>query len=332
MTPHPANEFGRESADWSKAYLEHLTRSTAQSARMLKLYQQVLESVSHGHLAPTVFQDYYLRFTQTHWPEYARQLTQLNARFLGELIQIGTIYSPEQTESDPVSAEEPDMRPPEFDAADGAMWFQQLAEYAGQLNAKALRAYRAQLDRVAAGETTPSEIQGATSKFLRQRLPGYLQHVGQLYFDLVSGLNDVRAEYEAEYFLGMLATANRQDESQPLVLNLSAPLGETTVAALEVENPTEKRTTIRCSVTDVRRADGVGPAFAPTITITPEALDLAPGEQGSVRISLRLDETDYDAGALYSGILFITGQAELPVEVLLRITGTPPLPQPRETQ
>ena len=145
--------------------------------------------------------------------------------------------------------------------------------------------------------------------------------------DLVSGLNDLRAEYEEKYFLGMLATAGRQDESQLLVLNLSAALGESTSASLEVENSTEKQTTIQCSITDVRRTDGVGPAFAPNITITPETFDLAPGENGTLRISVQLDETDYDVGALYSGTLFITGQAELPVEVLLRITATPPLPQ-----
>ena len=326
MAAH-ASEFAGEPAESSKAYLEYLTRFTAQSARVLNLYQQVLESVSHGHLAPTVFQDHYLQFTQTHWPEYATKLAQLNASFLSELVRIGTIYLPEQTEF----AEEPDLRPPAFNAADAATWFQQLAEYAGQLNARALKTYRAQLDRVAAGEITPSEVQDTTSKYLSGRLPDYLQHVGQLYLDLVSGLNDLRTEYEEKYFLGMLATANREDESQLLVLNLSAPLGETTTASLEVENSTENQTTIRCSMTDVRRADGVGPAFVPKITITPETLDLAPGEEGKLRLSLQLDEADYDTGALYSGILFITGQAELPVEVLLRIIATPPLPQSQET-
>jgi len=327
VAPHPGSEFAGEPADSSKAYIEYLTRFTAQSARMLNLYQQVLESVSHGHLAPTVFQDHYLRFTQTHWPEYATRLGQLNANFLSELIRIGAIYSPEQTEFAAAISEDPELRPPQFNPADAATWFQQLADYAGRMNAKALKAYRAQLDRVAAGETTPSEVQATTSKYLSDRLPDYLQHVGQLYLDLVRGLNDLRAEYEEEYFRGMLATANRQDESQLLVVNLTAPLGEATTASLEVENSTEKPTTIRCSMTDVRRTDGVSPAFAPNITFTPETLDLAPGEEGKLRLSLQLDEADYDTGALYSGILFITGQAELPVEVLLRITATPPLPQ-----
>jgi hypothetical protein len=329
VAAHPASEFAGQPADSSKAYLEYLTRFTAQSARVLNLYQQILESVSHGHLAPTVFQDQYLRFTQAHWPEYATKLAQLNGRFLSELIQIGTLYRPEQMDFASVSSDEPDLRPPQFNAADAATWFQQLADYAGQLNARALKAYRAQLDRVAAGETTPSEVQETTSKYLSNRLPDYLQHVGQLYLDLVSGLNDLRAEYEEKYFLGMLATAGRQDESQLLVLNLSAALGESTSASLEVENSTEKQTTIQCSITDVRRTDGVGPAFAPRITITPETFDLTPGESGTLRISVQLDESDYDVGALYSGTLFITGQAELPVEVLLRITATPPLPQPQ---
>lgn len=331
MAAHPASEFAAESSDSSKAYLEYLTRFTAQSARALNLYQQVLESVSHGHLAPTAFQDHYLRFTQTHWPEYASKLAQLNARFMSELVQIGTIYMPERTEFDSLNSDEPDLRPPQFNAADAATWFQQLADYAGRLNARALKAYRAQLDRVAAGETTPTEIHDTTSHYLRNRLPDYLQHVGQLYLDLVSGLNDLRSEYEEQYFQGMLATANRQDESQLLVLTLTGELGGTTTASLEVENSTDKQTTILCSVTDVRRLDGVGPAFVPKITITPETLDLGPGEDGTLRISIQLDETDYDPGALYSGTLFITGQAELPVEVLLRITATPAMPQPRGT-
>ncbi len=332
MAAHTGSNSRVGSADWSKGYSEYLARSTAQSARALKLYQQVLEDVSHGHLAPTVFQDHYLRFTQTHWPEYANKVAQLTGKFLSVLVSIAAFHSQEQAGQSPGGSEEPDILPPQFDPADAARWFQQLAEYAGRLNARALKAYRAQLDRVAAGETTPSQIQEATSAYLSNRLPEYLQSVGQLYFDLLSDLNDIRAEYEEDYFLGMLATANRVDESQPLVLNLIAPLGETTVTSLEVENSTEKRTTIRCSVTEVRRTDGVGPAFDPKITITPEALDLGPGEQGNVRLSLRLDETDYDAGALYSGTLFIAGQAELPVEVLLRITATPSVPQPKGTQ
>lgn len=328
MAAHPASEFGGESPDSAKVYLDYLTRFTAQSARVLNLYQQVLESVSHGHLAPTSFQDQYLRFAQTHWPEYATKLAQLNATFLSELIRIGTIYLPQHPDLAAVGADDGDLRPPQFGAADAATWFQQLAEYAGRLNTRALEAYRAQLDRVAAGETTPSEIQERTSRYLRDRLPDYLQHVGELYLDLVSGLNDLRTEYEEEYFRGMLATAKRKDESQLLILNLSAPIGETITASLEVENSTEKPTTIRCTMTDVRRTDGVGPAFAPEITITPDTLDLTPGQEGKVRLSLQLDEKKYDVGALYSGTLFITGQADLPVEVQLRITATPALPQP----
>ncbi|MEN3335733.1 MAG: hypothetical protein V7641_5098 [Blastocatellia bacterium] len=331
MAAHIVSNFPVGSADWSKAYLEYLARSTAQSAKALKLYQQVLEGVSHGHLAPTVFQDHYLQFTQTHWPKYASKLAQLNGKFLSELVGITAAHSQEQAELAPGNSAEPDILPPQFDAADAARWSQQLAEYAGQLSARALKAYRAQLDRIVAGETTPSQIQDATSAYLSNRLPDYLQRVSQLFFDLLSDLNNIRAEYEEDYFLGMLATANRVDESQALVLNLTAPLGETTVASLEVENFTEKRATIRYSVTEVRRTDGVGPAFDPKITITPETLDLGPGEQGNVRLSLRLDETDYDVGALYSGTLFIAGQAELPVEVLLRIIATPSVPEPKGT-
>jgi hypothetical protein len=317
------------STDWSKAYLDYLSRSTAQSTRTLKLYQQVLEDVSRGHLAPTILQDQYLRFTQTHWPEYAGKLAQLNGKFLSELVQLSAFYLQEQTEPVADDFEASAIPLPQFDPANAAMWFQQLAEYAGQLNARALKAYRSQLERVATGETTPGQVQETTSAYMSNRLPDYLQRLSQLYFDLLSDLNDIRGAYEEEYFLSVLAAAQRMDESQSLRLNLTAPLGEMAVATLEVENSTEKRTTIQCSVTEVRRSDGVGPAFDPKITLTPETLELGPGEQGNLRLALQLDETNYDTGALYAGTLFISGQAELPVDVLLRIIATPSTPQPK---
>jgi hypothetical protein len=329
MAAHNVNNSSAGSVDWSNAYVEYLARSAEQSARAMKLYQQVMEGVSNGHLAPTVFQDHSLRFAQTHWPKYAEKVAQLSGKFLSGLVNIASFHSQEQGGQSPDVSDEPEILPPQFHPADAARWFEQLAEYAGRLNARALKSYRAQLERVAAGEATPGQIQEATTEFLSNQLPDYLQRVYRQYFDLLSGLNDLRAGYEENYIQDLLATANRVDESQPLVINLTAPLGETTSASLEVENSTEKRTTIRCSVTEVRRMDGVGPAFDPRIVVAPESLDLGPGEQGKVRFSLRLDETDYDAGALYGGILFIAGQSEMPVEALLRIVATPRILEPR---
>src|SRR5665213_3408549 len=142
MAAHAASDFGSKTADWSGAYSDYLTRSTAQSVRTLKLYQDILESVSQGHLAPTVFQDHFARFAQLHATGYANKLAELGARFLSGLVQIGAVYSREQSEPALAGLADPEIRPPQFDSADPVKWSKQLAEYAGQLNAGALKAYR----------------------------------------------------------------------------------------------------------------------------------------------------------------------------------------------
>ena len=85
---------------WSKAYSDYLVRSTGQTARSMKLYQEVLEGLSQGRLPATVFQDSYLRFAQTHGPKYATRLADLSSRFLGQLVHINGLYSQEKGMAD----------------------------------------------------------------------------------------------------------------------------------------------------------------------------------------------------------------------------------------
>jgi len=313
-------------ADWSTSYSRYLARSAAQSAKTLKLYQEALECVSQGKLAPTVFQEHFPRFAQARGVEYANKLSELGARFLSGLVRIaaGAGNADAWGQGQPAGVFEPDIQPPQFEPSDPARWFQQIAEYAGQLNARALKAYRLQLDRVAAGEATPHDVQQTTSDYLTNQLPLYLQHAGQLYLDLLNGLNEIRASYEEDYFLSLLATAQATTDGReiepPVVLSLTGPHGGTASASLAVANTTQERTTVRCTVTEVRRADGQGPAFAPQIAIAPEGLELDPGEEGTLQLSLQLDANHYDADALHVGSLYITGQGDLQVEVKLRIT------------
>jgi hypothetical protein len=296
-------------ADWPLAYSQYLARSAAQTGQTLKLYNEVLEHVSRGRLSATVFHDYFPRFAHTRGAGYATKIGELGARFLNELLQ-GT-------------ATEAELTPPRFDSSDPMKWSEQLAEYAGKLNARALAAYRAQLDQVAANEIRPEVVQQTTADYLSRNLPGYLQRAARLYFELLNGLNDIRAACEEDYFRGLLASASPQEKDPPILLNLKAPIGETVSASISIANTTESRAMVRCTATDVRRTDGVGPAFQPEIELAPEGLELGPGEEGSLRLSLQLDETKYDAEALYAGTVYITGPGESPVEVQLRITATP---------
>jgi len=305
--------------DWSSSYARYLAKSAAQSARTLSLYQEALERVAQGKLRPTVFQDHYPRFVEADAARYSAKLAEVGARFLSDLVRLGASLPERRTGSE---AGEPEIAPPRFDASNPVRWFEQLAEYAGLLNARALKTYRAQLEGVAAGETTPSEAQQATSNYLARELPIYLEQLAQLYFGLLNGLNDVRAEYEEDYFRGLLAAAAQEEREPPAVVTLAGPLGSTASATLSVTNTTGERATIRHRTSDVRRTDGVGPAFDPKITVAPETLELGPGEEGNLRLRLPLEAGHFDPNALYAGTLTVTGGADLRVEVALRITAT----------
>ena len=289
----------------------------------MNLYQLALERVAQGKLPATVFQDHFPSFAIAHAAEFTNRFAEVGSRFLGNLVRLGSSF-PQQSTKTGQAEPEPEVIPPQFDASNPARWYEQVAEYAGQLNARAVKAYRSQLDRVAAGETTPSEVQQQTAERMAQDLPDYMQRMTQVYFNLLNELNEVRAAYEEAYFRGLLATA-KSDHTEPAVtLTLSAAVGTTATVSLEVTNTTGQRTRIGHQVSDVRRVDGVGPSFTPAIKFVPENLEIDPDEEGTLTLSLDLDPEKYDVQHLYSGAVLLTGSSDIPLRVELRVLATSP--------
>jgi hypothetical protein len=280
-----------------------------------------LERVAQGKLPPTIFQDHFPSFAVTHGAEFTNRFAEVGSRFLGNLVRLGSSF-PQQAGGTDTAETGPEISPPQFDASNPARWYEQVAEYAGQLNARAVKAYRSQLDRVAAGATTPSEVQQQTAEHMAQGLPNYMQRMTQIYFGLLNELNEVRAAYEEAYFRGVLATA-KSDSSDPAVtLTLSGAAGTTAIVSLAVTNTTGQRTRIGHEVSDVRRVDGVGPSFIPAIVFAPEDLEIDSEEEGTLGISLTLDPQKYDVDRWYSGALLLTGGSDVPLRVELRILAT----------
>ncbi len=212
----PAASWGRAggaaagaTTEWAAWYTQFLTSATGQSARTLELYQQVLAAISRGEIAPTALQDLLPGFLQVRGATYTNTLTELTTRFYARLVEIGAAHSRELAELVVPGGHVPDVPPPVFESADPTQWFQRLTEYAGQLNARALKVYQAHLNRVAAGETTADQLQRAMSEYLERRLPEHLRQSGQLYFQLLTDLNEIRARYEEEYLGGVLASVKR---------------------------------------------------------------------------------------------------------------------------
>jgi hypothetical protein len=284
----------------------------------LNLYQLALEHVAQGKLPPTIFQDHFPTFAVAHAAEFTNRFAEVGSRFMGNLVRLGSPL-PQQNGGTDSAAGEPEISPPAFDSSNPSRWYEQVAEYAGKLNARAVKAYRSQLDRVAAGETTPSEVQQQTAEQMAERLPNYMQHMTQIYFNLLNELNEVRAAYEETYFRGLLVAA-KSDHSDPAVtLTLSGPAGSTSTMTLAVTNTTGQRAEIAHQVSDVRRADGVGPSFIPAISFTPDNLEVDPDEEVTLTISLTLDPQQYEIDRLYGGALLLTGGSDVPLRVDLRI-------------
>jgi hypothetical protein len=329
MTDHTTGWAGHGSnggGDWATLYAQYVMRSANQSTRTTELYQQILECVARGQLAPTAFRDALPTFAQTNGSGYSAELAQINTRFFSGLVELTTAYGQPLVDLVLPGVSVPPVPPPSFDAGDPLKWYQQLTDYAGQLNTAAAAAYQTMLAQVAAGQVAPDKVQQAAADYAKERLPEHLRRLSQLYFDLLNSLNDLRAEFEEIFLSDVLATAQPHDPDIPIALNLSGPLGGVASASLLLTNTQAQPATLRCRVTDLRRADGVGPAFAAPIIIAPEALELPPGAEANVVVSLRLAEADFDPEVLYVGAVQIMRRGEPRLDVPLRITTTPAAP------
>ena len=309
-------------SDWPTLYAQYLTRSANQAARSLELYQEVMDLVARGELAPTVFQDMLTSFVQVRGAIYTDQLAKLSMGFFSGLVQASTAYSNELAELVIPGLAASVTPPPAYDPSHPVQWYQELTNYASQLSAKSVEAYQAILERVASGEVPPSRLQEVSASYLERQLPDLLSRLSGLYFELLNGLNELRAGYEEEYLNGILSTARQASQEPDLAINLVAPLGETASASLLLANTRTEPTTIRYTVSNVRRADGIGPAFPPKIVFDPDVLELQPGQEERLTVSLLLEEGDYEPQVLYVGALEIVRHGEPRLEVPLRITAT----------
>jgi hypothetical protein len=310
--------------EWFTAYAEYLKRAAGQSASTIELYQQITDKIVRGDLAPTATQDLLAPFLQARGTAYSDELAQLNVRFFREMVRIGTAYAHELGQAVLPESAIPPAPPPAFDPSDPTGWFEDLSDYSQRLGTSMAATYQALVERAASGEVAPSQVQEAAADYLQRRLPEYVAELGRLYFELLNGLTELRVRSEQEFLTGVLDRANGAGGADAFELTLTAPLGETATASFSIGNTRDEPARIRCHVTEVRRADGVGPGFTPAVMFATESLELAPGDEARLELKLRLDEDSYEPDILYVAELQITGHGEPRLEVPLRITATRP--------
>lgn len=312
-------------AEWAARYQDHVTRAGARASRTRELNRELIARVARGELAPGTVDAQLNAFVAARGVDYANRLAAMSTRFLTGLIESGTTYSRELVDTIvPGAVTAPDEVAPEFDPGDWANWFTRLTEYAARENAGVTAMLRSVIDKVAAGELAPEGVEEIAGLYHGEHLPESVSKLVGLYFDLLAGLDDAHATFGEEYLTAVLASARRAEAE--VALELSGPLGDTARLRLAVANTTGEPTAVRCVVTDLRRADGIGPAFEPDVTVEPERFDLAPGAEQAITLSLRLAGSAFEPGPRYVGTLHVLSPNATLLEVPLRILATRPEP------
>jgi hypothetical protein len=317
----PNSRAGGASAlagEWFMAYTDYLKRASSQSTDTIELYQQLIDRIVKGELSAEESQNLLGAFVRNRGTAYTERLSQVLMRFFTEIVRISSSYGQELGQAVLPGASVPPVPPLSFNMADPTAWFQQLNDYSSRLSASIAASYQTVADRAAAGEVQPGELQEAAGLYVQRRLPQYLGELSQLYFELLNGLTDLRVHAEQEF----LQVALARDDGDRFELTLSAPVGSSASASISIANTRDQLARIRYRISDVRRADGVGPAFAPDVVFAPESMELAPGDEARLTIGLLLAGGQYQPDVPYVGILEITGHGDPRLEVPLRIEAT----------
>ncbi len=107
------------------------------------------------------------------------------------------------------------------------------------------------------------------------------------------------------------------------VIELQGPIATHATAQLDIENTLDRPASLRCGCHEVRRSDGIGPAFTPELTVTPGQQTLGARAEGGIVLALWLDESQFDAQATYVGALKVESDGGTTRLIPLRITTIP---------
>ena len=114
-------------------------------------------------------------------------------------------------------------------------------------------------------------------------------------------------------------------EAQPAgydghVIELAGDLSSRLTTSLTIDNERDSETSVRCAASNVRRADGIGPAFAPPVIVTPDVMRLNAGQTGAIEIAVDLNARQFAVGTSYVGALRVSHEDGTTVDIPLRIT------------
>lgn len=307
-----SREFSIAAEETSAAFTEYLLRTAVASAGALHRYEQLIGCVARRQASPATLEESLARFAELHAGESAARVSAATARLFAGLASSAFL---------PFAAA--DAEPPLFsDTSDTSNTSDALARFADRVaerNRRAVDAYYAQLAAVATGETTPDAFRRLTRKDTARTFAQELSRASRVWFEYLGDLDEERARFADHYLMDALRAVNPVGFDGDVV-ELAGPVNTMVSTVVTVDNTLDVPAVIRCGVSEVRRADGVGPAFAPALVVAPEDVVLERDAEGSVELSLWLDDAIYDPGAAYIGALRVVRDGAPRLDVPLRIT------------
>ena len=276
--------FSGAAEETAMACARALLRTSVSSAHALHLNDQLISCVARRQVSPESFQRSLTRFSLAHGAALGAESARAAEDFIAGL---------------------------------SASAFLPLGD--GETSTAAIEAYFARLAAVARGETTPNELRRSTSSRLNAAVADELSRAANVWFDFLGTLDEQRGRFAEEYLMTVLRSVD------PLgfhgdVVEIAGPLNTTVATVVTFDTAAIDHAVLRCNVSDVRRADGVGPAFTPQLVLTPDEIVLERAHDAEMSLSLWLDDAIYDRGSPYVGALHVTRDGAPGLEIPLRIT------------
>lgn len=296
--------------EWGRRFQDLAADAGRIYTRVLRRYDELLRRVASGELRPEEIQKQFGEYLQAQGAASTRELVELSVGLLAGLLHIEGKHR-EALLDGLLPSDGPLPPPPSPSGIDLTNWFQTLAKYATEQSARGMARHQQLVERVAAGEITPEQMQEQGRRYLESHAPQFLGEVMDLGLTFVSSLQRSSTNLTEGLYDHVLGpeTGEPPAPEPPLVVDLRGPSGSVVTAEIVVENTRAETAEVVCRVSEFT-ARGGGSSFASGAEAVPARFTVAPGESRDVTLSLPLDRASFTPGTDYFAILRIAGAGE----------------------
>lgn len=278
---------------------ENFERSTAATAGLQRLLAKLAAAGSRPHpsgaeLSRIGYQQAALAY---------QQLTEAGLRFASRAIHLGLKHRDDYLlgllgPGHVLASAPPPVPFPSsgYDPVQWAGWYQLLAAWVADQQARSATLQRTLADETAAGRLAPGAIQSSAQAFLEARLEGYLAELAGLSAEFVSEVLDVTNALLDALTAGIAA----EPADSQVVLDVHGPAGATVTAGLLIENAHRETANVTC---------WAAPAGQFGLTAAPVTMRLAAGESQRLTVYVALPPVPSPARSL-AGWITIRGHGE----------------------